>query len=167
MFATGTDAWGVNVTWYSGRPLACLEENTLFDYLCDRLEVAARDAVADHAAGCESCRRMIAAAALQLTRTTTGDVRAVGSGPPLEPAPPSGAPREPELIAGKYRLLQQIGSGGMGTVHEAVNTWTGRRVAVKQLRSAASSDPTAAQRFMREARSASRIAHPNVVDILD
>ncbi|HEY6173345.1 MAG TPA: serine/threonine-protein kinase, partial [Kofleriaceae bacterium] len=154
------------MTCYSGRRVACLEENTLFDYLCDRLDVAARDAVADHAAGCDSCREMIAAAALQLTRTTTGEVGALGSGP-RPPPPPSDEAREPELIAGKYRLLRQIGSGGMGTVHEAVNTWTGRRVAVKQLRSAASRDPTAAQRFMREARSASRIAHPNVVDILD
>src|SRR5215831_19031475 len=169
MFATGSDARGIKVTWYSGRPVACLEENTLFEYLCDRLDVAARDAVAAHAADCESCRRMIAEAALQLTRTNTGDVGGA-QGTPRGDAPPRAAVdgrREPALIAEKYRLLRQIGSGGMGTVHEAVNTWTGRRVAVKQLRSAASSDATAAQRFMREARSASRIVHPNVVDILD
>jgi len=124
--------------------VACVEENTLFDYVCGSLDDAARDAVADHAAACDGCRRMLAE---------------VVDPPPLADAA--------ELLGGKYRLVRLIGTGGMGTVHEAVNTWTGRRVAVKQLRVALSSDPVAAERFMREARNASRIAHPGVVDILD
>src|SRR6185503_13884260 len=75
---------------------------------------------------------------------------------------------DPErLLAGKYRLVRLLGAGGMGTVHEAINTWTGRRVAVKELHGSFSSDATAVQRFTLEAQSASRIAHPNVVDILD
>ena len=163
MFAAGTTGSGRKPGCYSRAGLACLEENTLFEYLCDRLDAEARDAVAEHAADCEGCRRMIAAAALQLTRTTTGEPGVA------DPAPRTVVEDRPErdVIAGKYRLVRLLGTGGMGTVHEAVNTWTGRRVALKQLRSTVSSDPSAAQRFMREARSASRIAHPNVVDILD
>ncbi|HEY0986819.1 MAG TPA: serine/threonine-protein kinase, partial [Kofleriaceae bacterium] len=71
------------------------------------------------------------------------------------------------LLAGKYRRLRLLGAGGMGTVHEAVNTWTGRHVAVKELHGSFSADATAVQRFTLEAQSASRIAHPNVVDVLD
>jgi hypothetical protein len=165
MFATGSDARGVKVTWYSGRPVACLEENTLFEYLCDRLDVVARDAVAEHAASCDSCRQMIAAASLQLTRTTTGEVGAVGSAPPLGPPPP-GEPREPEPDRGSIGCCGRSAAAVWApcTRRQHLAGW---RVAVKQLRSAASGDPTAAQRFLREARSASRITHPNVVDILD
>ena len=40
----------------------CLEENTLFEYVSDGLDLAARDAIAAHAGSCDACRRMIAAA---------------------------------------------------------------------------------------------------------
>jgi serine/threonine-protein kinase len=70
-------------------------------------------------------------------------------------------------LAGKYRIERQLGSGGMGQVYEAVNSWTQRRVAIKLLHSAFSADAALAARFMREAQAASRIAHPNVVDVLD
>jgi formylglycine-generating enzyme required for sulfatase activity len=144
---------------YSGIAVRCLEENTLFEYVGDGLSAAVREEVALHAAGCESCRRMIAAA--------------VGAAPSLhaaatEPQASTASALDPErLLAGKYRLLRLLGAGGMGVVHEAVNTWTGRHVAVKELHGSFSSDATAVQRFTLEAQSASRIAHPNVVDILD
>jgi len=71
------------------------------------------------------------------------------------------------FIGNKYRLLRLIGRGGMGAVYEAENTWTHRRVALKLLRPEYARDADAVRRFMREAQSASRIAHPNIVDILD
>jgi serine/threonine-protein kinase len=52
-------------------------------------------------------------------------------------------------------------------VHEAENTWTGRRVAVKVLHAEAGDPPDKAERFIREARAASALRHPNVVDVLD
>jgi serine/threonine protein kinase len=167
--------------------VACLEENTLLEFLCGGLPASAREQVAEHAAVCEACRRMIAAAAVAAGPSPSPEVTA-GLAPSVDaPAVVVRAAARPldarrlqlgrsvseihggpeHLLAGKYRLLRLLGAGGMGTVHEAVNTWTGRHVAVKQLRAALSSDAMAAKRFMREARSASRIAHPNVVDILD
>ncbi|HEY0193644.1 MAG TPA: SUMF1/EgtB/PvdO family nonheme iron enzyme [Kofleriaceae bacterium] len=91
----------------------------------------------------------------------------VRPGPGVATRPPGELARDGRVIAGKYRLVRLLGSGGMGAVHEAVNTWTGRRVAIKQLLVAISADGTIAQRFALEARTASRIAHPNVVEILD
>jgi eukaryotic-like serine/threonine-protein kinase len=153
----GFTALVLRASCYSGRAVRCLEENTLFEYVSDGLDAVARDAVIEHAASCESCRRMIAAAVDELSGPVVADERAPRA-PALEPG---------RLLAGKYRLIRLLGAGGMGKVHEAINTWTGRRVAVKELHGSFSSDATAVQRFTLEARSASKIAHPNVVDVLD
>jgi predicted Zn-dependent protease len=68
---------------------------------------------------------------------------------------------------GPYRLLREIGSGGMGTVYEAEDVRLGRRVAVKVLPAGYSCDPTAKERFLREARAASTVDHPNLCTVHD
>jgi len=73
----------------------------------------------------------------------------------------------PVEIAGKYRVLRLLGEGGMGQVFEAVNKNTERRVAIKTLHPRLAEDETVVQRFLREARAATLVRHPNVVDVLD
>ena len=68
---------------------------------------------------------------------------------------------------GKYTLERVLGRGGMGTVFEAIHTWTGRHVAVKLLLNEMALDVDASHRFLQEARSATAIEHPNVVEVLD
>ncbi len=68
---------------------------------------------------------------------------------------------------GKYRLTSRLGQGGMGVVYEAFDTLFRRRVAVKLLPQALSADPALLQRFLLEARSASRLKHPNIAATLD
>jgi tetratricopeptide (TPR) repeat protein len=68
---------------------------------------------------------------------------------------------------GPYRLLREIGSGGMGTVYEAEDTRLGRRVAVKLLPTEYSRDRRAKERFLREARAASAVDHPNLCTVHD
>jgi serine/threonine-protein kinase len=70
-------------------------------------------------------------------------------------------------LAGKYRLDRVLGIGGMGAVFEAVNTWTERRVAIKVMIAQRVEGNDLAVRFLQEARAASKIAHPNIVDVLD
>ncbi len=72
-----------------------------------------------------------------------------------------------EIIGGKYRLDRLLGEGGMGAVYAAENLNTGRRVAVKVLHGQWMQRPEVAQRFVREARATTAIAHPNIVEVLD
>lgn len=70
------------------------------------------------------------------------------------------------LIAGRYRLAESIGRGGMGEVWRAYDETLARHVAVKLLLPQ-DSDPTATSRFRLEAQTAARIDHPNVVGVRD
>lgn len=68
---------------------------------------------------------------------------------------------------GNYRVLRQIGRGGMGAVFEAVNDGIGKRVAIKVLHPHFAQDPHIAGRFNNEARLAGTIHHPGIVQIFD
>ena len=68
---------------------------------------------------------------------------------------------------GPYRVIHQIGAGGMGRVFLAADDRLGRQVAIKVLSAGVASDAVARERLLREARAASRINHPNVVAIYD
>jgi serine/threonine-protein kinase len=70
---------------------------------------------------------------------------------------------------GRYEILSLLGEGGMGRVYKALDPVIGRTVAIKTLTTGSSDDELAEfrRRFLREARSAGRIAHPNVVTIYD
>src|SRR5262245_37264609 len=71
------------------------------------------------------------------------------------------------VIADRYELEYELGTGGMGSVWAARHLVTGKDVALKFLRASIATRPEARQRFIREARAASRVRHPNVVAIHD
>jgi serine/threonine protein kinase len=64
-----------------------------------------------------------------------------------------------------YRLVEKIGSGGMGEVFKAEDTKLGRTVALKLLPASANDNLTAKRRFLKEAQAASALNHPNIVTI--
>ncbi|HEY8927037.1 MAG TPA: serine/threonine-protein kinase [Polyangia bacterium] len=70
-------------------------------------------------------------------------------------------------ILGSYRLIQQIGAGGMGRVFVAEHIRLGRKVAVKILRPEYSGNQEAVKRFFAEARAVNRINHENIIEISD
>jgi serine/threonine protein kinase len=74
---------------------------------------------------------------------------------------------EVRTIGRRYELGKIIGSGGMGDIYVAKDLTLGRRVAVKMLRPALAADLKVCTRFKQEARSASKMSHPNIVRVFD
>jgi serine/threonine-protein kinase len=94
-------------------------------------------------------------------------------GEDLKPAEPAkSASTGPGRLApgtqfGRYRIVREVGSGGMGAVYEAVLVDLNKRVALKVLSRELAHKPEHRERFLREGRAAARIRHPNVVEIFD
>jgi serine/threonine protein kinase len=76
-------------------------------------------------------------------------------------------PSDGDLLAGKYRIQRKLGVGGMGAVFEARHEVTGRRFAIKWLLPEMATRGEGIERFVREARFAGGLEHPNVVDVYD
>src|SRR6476659_10790410 len=68
---------------------------------------------------------------------------------------------------GKYRLHEIVGRGGMGVVYRGEHVYIGREVAVKILHEGYGGREESIKRFLREARAASLINHPNIVEVTD
>ncbi len=72
-----------------------------------------------------------------------------------------------KILSDRYLLVKSLGEGGMADVYLAMDTILSREVAIKILRGELSSDPVTLLRFQREANAASKLNHPNVVDVYD
>src|SRR5919204_5589772 len=68
---------------------------------------------------------------------------------------------------GHYKILDRIGAGGMGEVYRARDTRLGRTVAIKVLARAVTDDPDRRERFLREARAAAVLSHPNIAALYE
>src|SRR5262245_33260443 len=80
-----------------------------------------------------------------------------------EYAGPAASPRLDRL--GDFRILREVGRGGMGIVYEAEQVSLGRHVALKVLPRHALLDPRQVQRFQREAKAVARLHHTNIVPV--
>ncbi|MBS0265729.1 MAG: hypothetical protein JSS02_27610, partial [Planctomycetes bacterium] len=85
--------------------------------------------------------------------------------PPTDTSSPAAGHGLPEIR--DYRIVREIGRGGMGVVYEAVQISLGRSVALKVLQKSFGHDHRAVQRFQREARAAGCLHHTNIVPVFD
>ena len=72
-----------------------------------------------------------------------------------------------EVIAGRYRLDELVGTGGMSSVYRAVDAVLERPVALKLLHAQYLTDDAHVERFRREARAVAQLSHPNIVTVID
>lgn len=72
-----------------------------------------------------------------------------------------------QVLDGRYRVEARIAVGGMATVYRAVDTRLDRVLALKVMHPALAADASFVERFIREAKSVARLAHPNVVQVFD
>ncbi|MDX3310343.1 Stk1 family PASTA domain-containing Ser/Thr kinase [Streptomyces sp. NPDC054884] len=72
-----------------------------------------------------------------------------------------------QVLDGRYRVEARIAVGGMATVYRAVDTRLDRVLALKVMHPALAADAAFVERFIREAKSVARLAHPNVVQVFD
>ncbi|MEL6106993.1 MAG: serine/threonine-protein kinase [Planctomycetota bacterium] len=152
--------------------------------------VTSRESIESHLSDCETCQRRLeqlsvldamtlpAASALHDSRHSGSLVRLVASlkqqgATPRRPANAEIVARllepsdDPETLGmlGKYRVLEVLGQGGMGIVVKAIDPSLDRVVAIKILRPDLAATDSERQRFVREAKAAGSIHHPNVVTI--
>ncbi|MBI2896500.1 MAG: protein kinase [Deltaproteobacteria bacterium] len=85
----------------------------------------------------------------------------------LETIGPGADPLVGKVLAGRYRVLQRLGGGGMGSVYEGQHLLIGRRVAIKLLHAEHAARPESVRRFLNEARAAGMLGHPNILESTD
>ncbi|MBK6848632.1 MAG: serine/threonine protein kinase [Proteobacteria bacterium] len=72
-----------------------------------------------------------------------------------------------QVVASRYRVIEKLGEGGMGTVYRAEHVAIGKQLAIKVLLHDYARKADLKERFLREARAAAAIGHENIVDITD
>jgi len=99
---------------------------------------------------------------LEAARSKAGENRSTASLATTQETvgPPSGRP-------GRYQIVGELGRGGMGIVYKAQDTVLDRPVAFKVLPDALKDNPEALKNFLREAKSAAKLNHPNIVTVYD
>src|SRR5512146_192803 len=130
---------------------------------------ACADEVAEGKRFCSSCGADVQAHRPTLSRADAGPAVAVA--PSRTPSDLGGAQPARFLpgmvIAERYRIVAQVGRGGMGEVYRADDLRLGQPVALKFLPEALTRDPGALARLNREVRTARQVSHPNVCRVFD
>jgi serine/threonine protein kinase len=111
--------------------------------------------------------RLIAASRLLLSGGIRPDEVTTALPADEQPRAPGADPRIGTTLGGRYHVRRLCGEGAMGRVYEAQHIDIGRRVAIKVLHARFHHSADLVERFRREARAASRIGHPNIVDVTD
>src|SRR6266852_2728992 len=117
---------------------------------------------------CPRCQRALPAAAKRLCVYCGAPLVRGATDPGFRPSHPGMAdPLVGTVISGRFRVDDLIGQGGMGKVYRARHLALERTVVLKMLKPQLLEDPTLVGRFEREAKAASRLNHPNVIQVLD
>ncbi|MBX7102100.1 MAG: serine/threonine protein kinase, partial [Myxococcaceae bacterium] len=143
--------------------MAHLSDEDVLSFVAGSADEAAAALVEAHIDECQTCRSLVSSAAKvdRASAPTAPDDR------PRERTPPTLPAEVGQVIDGRFRLERVLGVGGMGCVYEALQLHLNQKVALKLLLPELSADQSAVTRFLREARSAALLRHPNICQVLD
>ena len=134
--------------------MVCPDAVLLQGFVAASLDASERASIEDHIDTCPACRKLVAA----LASPTHPTLVESGSRPP--------GPQPVQI--GRYRVVGQLGRGGMGVVYRAHDPDLRRELAIKLLRADRRVDSeTSRARLVREAQAMAQISHPNVVAVYD
>ena len=149
--------------------MSCPDDKTLQLFIAGRLAQEQEERIERHLDGCEVCSKRLAeletkgkAAIFQGIRAVHADGSATATTGDNQAIPPV----IPKAI-GHYKVIDVLGSGGMGAVYLAENPHLDRKVAVKVVKASRSIHQSALDRFSREMKAVGKLRHPNIVQALD
>ena len=160
----------------------CPDRDTLLDYIAGRLSDDDSDSLAEHLESCPECREELAAISdaddtlINLLRDPADTdplleesacIEAIRRAKQLDGIPTPDDEMSIQDQLGEYRLIERIGSGGMGKVYKALHKHLDRIVAVKVLPHWRADDSRAVERFECEMKAIGRLDHPHVVRAYD
>ncbi len=156
--------------------MGCPSDDIISEYLQGQLSVQARQLADHHLDACPECRALISELARSTHHSPEGAAaHGLGHAPGRSeehlgeaqsaPAMPGVGPGV--LIAGKYEIIEEIATGGMGVVYLAQQSGLNRSVAIKLMRASVAGSVDAAIRFTREARIAAQLSSPHIVSVVD
>jgi hypothetical protein len=134
---------------------------------------AAAAAVARHLESCDACRRAVenvpADSFVGLVRNARNPAAASPANPPAPPPSPEPVPELPAELAEhpRFRIVRELGRGGMGVVYQAEHRLMERPVAIKVINQSLIANAEVLQRFRREVKAAAQLAHPHIVAAYD
>ncbi len=132
---------------------------------------AARDVLGDTAGAALAAAAVTAAAGSAVTASGAGVSVGAGAGAPAHRLDrrvnASNQAWLGKIVDGRYRVIEQVGRGGMGVVYKVEHLRMGKIAAMKVLHRDLADDPEVGQRFEREAAAVSRLDHPNTVQVFD
>ncbi len=162
-------------------PRTCPSAEVLTAYGLGKLNETDLAAIARHLEGCQSCREAVANVRADSFVGRVPAAQPIPSGThlpgqPAGPLPSSAIPPNrnavmdlpPELAQHpKFRILKELGRGGMGVVYQAEHRFMEMTVALKVINQTLLDNSEALERFDREIRAAARLVHPHIVRALD
>ena len=129
----------------------CLDENQVMEYLQGSLPGPQRQEVEQHLDSCSGCLALVSETVRMVSPGERSTAARLGPGIRVE----------------QFSVIRLLGGGAMGQVYLCRDTRLGRRVALKMIKAEALGAPEAVQRFLAEARTTARFAHPHIVTIHD
>ncbi len=150
--------------------MSCLDEEAISRYARGMTATGELAALTSHLDGCQACRLTVALVLSNSAAVDPALSATVSSPVPSAEGAAADWPGEPPrrgALFGRYVLLDQVGSGGMGLVYAAYDPSLNRRIAIKVLKRGAHDAEALGRRLLREAQAMARLSHPNVLPIHD